>query len=305
MRIILFLAMIAMAGCTSRDKEGTSGRSESGTAIPVVYVSNYPLKYFTERIAGPLAEVRFPASSSPDPAYWHPSPEEISAMQFADLIVLNGASYERWLPSVSLPPSRMIETAKGFEDRWISLEEEVTHSHGQEGAHEHGGTSFTTWLDLTLAAEQAEAIRDAFVSRWPEHTSLFEDNALKLKADLMKLDSELTGIVGQSPRTPVIFSHPVYQYFQRRYGVNGMSAHWEPGEMPDESMWNDLTKMESQHRAKWMIWEGAPSPEIVDKLSAIGIRSVVFDPCSNEPDEWDFLGVMRKNIDAIKQVYGK
>ncbi|NIV56794.1 MAG: zinc ABC transporter substrate-binding protein, partial [Actinobacteria bacterium] len=57
-------------------------------------MSNEPLAWVVRRLAAPLVEVRFRAADVPDPAYWKPSAEDVLAMQQADLIVLNGASYE-------------------------------------------------------------------------------------------------------------------------------------------------------------------------------------------------------------------
>ena len=59
-------------------------------------------------------------------------------------------------------------TTNGLEERLIPLQKEATHSHGLEGEHEHSGTAFTTWLDPTLAAEQASAIKEALAARWPQ-----------------------------------------------------------------------------------------------------------------------------------------
>lgn len=35
----------------------------------------------------------------------------------------------------------------------ITLDETITHSHGQGGAHAHESIAFTTWTDFTLAAK--------------------------------------------------------------------------------------------------------------------------------------------------------
>jgi zinc transport system substrate-binding protein len=48
-----------------------------------------------------------------------------------------------------------------------------------------------------------------------------------------------------------------------------------------------------------MIWEGKPNPETVLKLKVLGVNSLVFDPCGNEPKKEDFLTVMRKNIENL------
>lgn len=110
---------------------------------------------------------------------------------------------------------------------------------------------------------------------------------------------------GKSPKQKVIFSHSVYQYLERRYGIAGMSVHWEPEEVPDEEMWDEFKHILDHHPAKWMIWEGEPDTGTVAKLEKIGIKSVVFNPCGKEPEMGDFLTVMKDNIKALQKIYGK
>ena len=90
-----------------------------------VYVVNYPLKYFAERIGANHVKVEFPAPPDVDPAYWNPELADISAFQKADLILLNGAGYAKWVAKVSLPRSKMLNTSKKFKDRYITSEEQL------------------------------------------------------------------------------------------------------------------------------------------------------------------------------------
>ena len=170
---------ILLAGCSKENGSETSSQPQ-GSGRPLVCASNYPLKYFAERISTPLVDVRLPVPSGEDPAFWKPQTEDVQALQQADLVVLNGASYESWLKNVSLPSSRLVVSSDGFKERFISQEGARTHSHGLDGEHEHSTTAFTTWLDLALAVEQARAIKDAFSARWPEHKGQFEAQFDKL-----------------------------------------------------------------------------------------------------------------------------
>ena len=77
-----------------------------------IYVVNYPLKYFAERIGGDHVRVEFPAPADVDPAYWNPDLAVISAFQKADLILLNGAGYAKWIAKVSLPRSKIVDKLK-------------------------------------------------------------------------------------------------------------------------------------------------------------------------------------------------
>ncbi len=132
-------------------------------ATPLVYTVNYPLAYMAERIGGDLVRVQFPAPRDVDPAFWSPGPETVTAYQTADLILLNGAGYASWTDRVSLPGSRLVATSASVADRYVVEEDAVTHSHGPAGEHAHGAIAFTTWLDPTIAVEQARAVRDARV----------------------------------------------------------------------------------------------------------------------------------------------
>jgi len=295
----LLAVVISLVACSDKKEEV----KETETTTPIVCVSNYPLKYFVERIAFPVVEVRFPVPAEDDPAYWKPKPEDVTLLQKADLIILNGASYEPWLENVSLSQAKLVDTSADFRDRLIPLKEVTTHSHGMEGEHEHSGTAFTTWLDLKLAISQAGRAKDALAARYPQHKDRMASQFAELSQGLSALDAEIKNIVAGNPKLPVLFSHPVYQYFEAAYGVNGRSVHWEPGEMPDDAMMRELTGLLKQHPAEWMIWEGHPEPEIVKKLKDLGLESAVFAPCGNTPEEGDFLSVMQQNVKELKRVF--
>ena len=268
-----------------------------------VYVVNYPLKYFAERIGGDHVKVEFPVPEDVDPAYWNPNLADISAFQKADLIVLNGAGYAKWVNKVSLPRSKIVDTSKKFKDRYIFTKDVVTHSHGAEEKHAHEALAFTTWLDFTLAARQAEAIAAAMGRKRPDLRDTFQSNFEALAKDLTALDQEIQLIVSKKPSTPLIVSHPVYDYFARRYGLNIVSVHWEPDEFPDDHEWMDLQKILKEHPANWMIWEGQPVQTSVNELKGLEVDSLVFDPCGSVPDQGDFMTVMRGNIENLRKAF--
>ena len=297
---LMMLSLLMLIGCAEKEDEGAASSSSDQT--PVVSVSNYPLQYFTERLASWI-DVRFPANVAGDPAYWKPSAQDISAMQKADLIVLNGASYETWLANVSLSQAKLVDTAAGLTDQLIPLNGHTTHSHGLEGEHEHSGTAFTLWLDLKLAQAQVQALNNTFASKWPNRSAEIKQSTIDLIRDLELLDGQLKAIVSVAADRPVLFSHPVYQYLQKRYDMNGKSVHWEPDALPDEALWKELMELLKNHPAKWMIWEGTPLPAITERLSEMDIMSVVFDPCAGKPEQGDFMSVMKQNVAELQKVY--
>jgi zinc transport system substrate-binding protein len=275
----------------------------SGQNRLTVYVVNYPLQYFAQRIAGEHAEVTFPTTGDEDPALWQPTIEIIAGYQQADLILLNGANYAKWVDRVSLPQRKLVDTSASFRDHYIHVKAGTTHSHGPGGDHSHTGTAFTTWLDFNQAAEQARAIADAMTRKQPALEEVFVRNFTALEADLLALDKLIQSIVATRPDLPLMASHPVYQYFQRRYGLNLQSVMWEPGEVPGEAQWTGLERILKEHPARWMIWESEPHPQSVKRLRGMGVESIVFNPAANRPEAGDFLSVMRQNVTHLQRVF--
>jgi len=268
-----------------------------------LFVVNYPLKYFAERIGAEHVRVMFPAPANIDPAYWTPDLKTIAAYQQADLILLNGASYAKWVDKASLPRSKLINTSKKFKNQYIRSEVAVTHSHGPQGEHAHDDVAFTTWLDFRMAVLQAEAVADALIRKKPDNRKFFEENLGALKGDLLALDSALRKIVRKSPSLPLLASHPVYDYFSRGYGLNLKSVHWEPDEVPSTEQWVELQKILNEHPSKWMIWEGEPLTHTLEGLKNLGLSCLVFDPCGNMPEHGDFISIMKKNIENMRLAF--
>jgi zinc transport system substrate-binding protein len=219
-------------------------------------------------------------------------------LQGADLVVLNGAGLESWRSRVSLRESRVVETGESIRSRWIETDG-PTHSHGMSGSHSHAGTASRTWLDPTLAIEQARMILKSLSQARPELAADFERNFKALEKDLLDLDARYESAVGGRGERPVLFSHPVYDYLIRRYGLNARSLDWEPGEMPYEEQWDALASTRGEFPADAILWEATPIEPISRRLAGMGIESFTFEPCGNvRPSEW--LDAMRRNADALR-----
>ena len=114
----------------------------------------------------------------------------------------------------------MVNTSAGFKSQYTEAGEILTHSHGAVGKHAHEAFAFTTWIDLSLAAEQTKAIAKALSRKIPALRDTFQRNYGELEKELLKLDRNLKALVSKNPSRALVVSHPVYDYFARRYGLN-------------------------------------------------------------------------------------
>lgn len=294
----LFLPLLLLAACKpAPEASQTSTSTKSGK--PQVYVANYPLKYFAERIGGDAIEVKFPAPGDEDPVFWQPDDAAVAGFQNADLILMNGATYSKWAEKVTLPQSKLVDTSVAFKAQFIEIKADATHSHGPGGEHSHSGTAFTTWIDFQHAIQQAEAVSKALTKFAP----YAEKNFAALKGELEALDARLLAVGKRLANAPLVASHPVYHYFARRYALNVRPVLWEPETVPDDKAMEELKGILTMHPAKWMIWEGDPAKDSVAKLEAIGVKSVTFDPCGNVPGGGDFMAVMKANVEAFEKAF--
>ncbi len=296
----LFVCALAWAAvaCSGDPSEPQASRVEQESAL-VVFATSYPLAYFAERIGGDAVKVVFLVPPSVDPAHWSPDAETIARAQAADLLLRHGSGDPAWLELASLHRDRIVDTTAGLRDRLLP-QQTALHQHGPEGEHSHGSWAGTTWLDPGFAAAQAEALAEALVQRRPAREDALRANLAVLVSELETLDEELERAAEALGDTPILYSHPVYTYLQKRYGLNGRSLAWEPDEVPNENQWRALRELLEQHPARAMLWEAEPLPETTGRLAALGIESRIYAPSANRPQDGDWLGVMNANRESLQ-----
>ncbi|MCK4342385.1 MAG: zinc ABC transporter substrate-binding protein [Phycisphaerae bacterium] len=304
--VALSAGLILTTGCESK----TEKRDQAQPKTTAVYTTFYPTTYFAERIAGDQVKIVNPCPADADPAMWMPSDKQLEEYQSAALIVINGASFEKWVDKANLPPSRIIDTTKPFKDEFITFKKSVTHSHGPEGEHTHQGIDGHTWLDPVNCMRQAEVIRDALNKQFPEHRAAFEKSFAELTQDLTRLAARHTALGETLGDTFLLCSHPAYNYVGRRYNWRLENFHLDPEEMPADEMWNEikafLDGQPPEQRARLMLWEAEPTTEIAKRMKdELGLGSVVFSPCEAlDADALakgeNFFTVMNANIDRLE-----
>ncbi|WKD60730.1 High-affinity zinc uptake system binding-protein ZnuA precursor [Corynebacterium ciconiae DSM 44920] len=104
-KILLLLSLlVALAGCAVSPSASVGGGDESSSGpsgdTPLIYASFYPIYSLVSDIAGDYAEVRSFLPEGQDPHLWEPTPKNIKALSEADLLVVNGANMEPWLPHI-------------------------------------------------------------------------------------------------------------------------------------------------------------------------------------------------------------
>jgi zinc transport system substrate-binding protein len=290
------------------DAQETAGTPATGAMTErglQVYTTFYPTEYFATRIGGDRVEVVCPCPADADPASWMPPADVVAQYQKADLIVVNGAGFEKWVGAVTLPVARVVDTARPFADEFITLEGAVTHSHGEGGTHSHAGLDGHTWLDPRLARRQAGEILAGLAKADPEHEGDYQEGFRGLADDLAALDQRLSEL--PTPEWTILTAHPAYNYLARRYGWEVKYFFFDPEEMPSAENLEEVRDYVDKHGSRVMIWEGTPSEEVATAFAALGLTNVVFSPgealgAEDRAAGADYLSVMNGNVDRLAAV---
>ena len=265
---------------------------------PTVVTVNYALSYFAERLGGSEIDVIFPVPDGVDPSFWRPSISDISTIQGADLIFLNGAGFASWTSKVSLPRSRLVDTSRGFEDRFIATET-VTHSHGADGEHSHTGAASFTWLDQEQAILQARAISDALARRGLVEPDRIKARLAALTDDLVSIDAAADRLRPLAEGKVLVATHPRYQYLARAYGLDIRSLEWEAGAAPDAGQLAELEKLVDETGAEVLLWEAQPPEPARAAIRDLGLIDVVFPTLATAPEGSEYTQRLRLALDEL------
>ncbi|KQI70782.1 hypothetical protein AN191_16240 [Loktanella sp. 5RATIMAR09] len=265
---------------------------------PRVVAVNYALQYFAERLVGDTAEVIFPVPQDVDPSFWRPSIADISTIQSADLILLNGAGFATWVDRVSLPRAKVANTTAAIEDRFIRTES-ITHSHGDGDEHSHEGLASYTWLDPMLAIAQAEAIASAITARGIAPEDEVANRLAALRTDLEGLDTQATRAFAGMQDIAMIATHPRYQYLARRYDLSLTSLEWEAGAMPTDAERAELVALVAQTGAQVLIWEAEPPADAFAIAANLGLANIVFPTLAHGVEEGDYMQAVAAALTAM------
>lgn len=172
-----------------------------------VIASFFPLYDFAKNVGGDRAEVSVMVPAGIEPHDWEPTPRDIADAENADMIVYNGAGFERWVSAIN---------AKFAVDTSIGIQ---LMQGAEEGVHEESGLDPHIWLDPVLAKQQVEAIRDGFVQIDPVNSGYYHQNAQRYIAELDSLDSFIRSNLSNCELRDFIAFHNAFSYFANRYNL--------------------------------------------------------------------------------------
>lgn len=283
--------LVVLAGCAG-------GEAPSATGPLDVRTTSFPVHWATTRILGDLGTATLVLPAGEDPVRWTPPGEVVATMASADLIVANGAGYEGWMATASLPTSRVVHTADQLD---LIRQESQTHSHGPRGTHSHAGLDPHTFGDPTLFGEQVRSIGAGIVRVRPEAETAVTERVEALVAQLDAVQARYASALAGKPTA--LSSHPAYAYLARRHGFEVHAFDFDPAVPPDEAQLASFAEAAAEGALLW--WEEVPSKAVTSAFPD-GVRHVFVDPLEQPPSDrpYDYLRQAASNATVLGALYG-
>jgi zinc transport system substrate-binding protein len=219
---LIFIAMLACA-------------FPACAAMPSVFVSVEPQRFFVERIGGSGMKVEALVGPGQSPATLDPSPKTIARLSSADLYFRTGLPFEEVLLNrfkEGHPGLKIVDVRRGLE--LVKLE---GHGHKDEDKGQGGGELDPhIWLSPRLSMTQARVISEALCEADPARAALYRRNLEALITDLERVDAELAALLAPYKGREFLVFHPSFGYFARAYGLKQVAVEHEGKEPGARSM---------------------------------------------------------------------
>ena len=204
----LLLVGFAFTAC-SRDQ------SESGE--PFVLATTTLVGDVAAKISGDLIEVRVLLPADSDPHSFQPSPQDLVAIEQAQLVLVNGFGLEEFLGG-------MIEDTASV-DKIVEVSQGVTPIYFEEDIDEHGVDPHV-WMAPLNVMVWAENIAEALSRLDPSHAAEFQENARAYQQELEALHAwgeNQFKLVPEEQRL-LVADHETFNYLAHAYGLEVVGA---------------------------------------------------------------------------------
>lgn len=248
------------------------------------------------------ADVQMIVPLGGDPHMFEPTPNAAKMVNEADLILMNGLTFEGWMTELvenSGTKAEVVQVTKGLKP--------ITSEVYTNAADPHA------WMDAANAILYAENITNAAKKLIPSESAYFDENFNKYKAELEALDKYIIERINTIPEKQrvLITSHDAFQYYGNKYGIRLESSM---GTSTDADVQTSdmiaLQKVITETGVPAIFVESTINPKLIEQLAkdnGIVIGGELFaDSLGDEESGADtYVKMMKKNTDVIVEALSR
>lgn len=301
---ILYGSLLLAVGCTSASGGDNPAVKVPGETLAIV-ATTQQIADAARNIGGDDASVYGMMGPGVDPHLYKPQPNDIRALEDADLVLYNGLELE----------GRLGDTLSKLEERGIpviAVAEMLETGDLREAAEFKGPYDPHVWFDAGLWAKAVDQIGEAMIQADASHATAYLERKDAFLAEINALDQEAEEAIMTIPegRRVLITAHDAFGYFGDRYGmviraIQGTSTATEAGlkEM------TDLADFIAENNIPAIFIESSVPPETIEALqkavedrgAKVEIGGELFSDAMGDEGtpEGTYLGMFRHNLQTI------
>lgn len=285
---VLYLLFIPLLLCSA--KKGSLEK-------PIVLVTIAPYAYFVERIAQETVQTEILIPPGVNLHIYEPTPKQVEASIKAAVWLRIDEPFEKKMV-ITLKEKNPKQIVVNLQDNIDLLSDDAKElgSCQGHGDHHHGEEDLHTWLSPKRALQQAEAIFQTLVARFPEHKALYQKNFHTLSSDLQNLNQELKNRLLPFKNNAILVSHPALGYFCHDYQLIQLSVECEGKEPRPKDIEQLIHRAKSYSVRSVFLQQGYDNrgAQIIGEKLQLPIYQI--DPYAKE-----YIKTMRQITDYIVQ----
>ena len=273
------------------------------------------MEELTKAVVKDLADVSLIIPEGIEPHEAEPTPQNLSFLTNADVLVYNGFGMEFYLEKVLKAVNNknlvLVEASKGVKPIMIEShdtdedhhESEVENEDHHHEGHRHGNIDPHAWLSLQSARIMVKNIESNLSKLDKKNAKEYRKNAnLYIKA-LDKLYSDYAKKFKSLKNKTLVTSHAAFAYLCRDFGLtqNSITDVFAEGE-PNAKQLVELVEYCKKHSVKTIFSEEIANQALAQTLSSeVGGKVVKIYTIETKEDDLSYLKRMEENLKRIAE----
>ncbi|MEA3418199.1 MAG: metal ABC transporter substrate-binding protein [Campylobacterota bacterium] len=305
--IVLFVLFAVLVYQKSSD---ISPAKQEHTVVTTIY----PIYFMTKEIAGEHVNVKRLIKPGSEIHSFSPTPANMVELDKADLLITLGKELEPWTGKLSAATHvEILSLGEGLDlvrNSEQSPEHHAEHKSEEGSGHQQhrAGIDPHVWLDIDNNRKIVGMISRRLSVLYPEYSTQFEENALKMQAKSKTVQKAYEQGLKQCAKHTILVAHDAFGYMERAYGFEAESIMGVfANSRPDAAKIAELTKMIKEKKLRYLFFDPMVSSKSASQLAHD--MNLTLEPLytlgnislENEKKDENFLMLLYFNLKQLRK----
>ncbi len=297
--------MLGISACGSADVKSDNGKINIVATI-------FPEYDFARAVAGDNANIKMLVSPATKIHSFEPSPQDIAAVQNADLFIYIGGEGDAWVEKIlsavdtsKMKVLKMMDTVSVVEEEIVDGMEAEEESDSDEIEYDEH-----IWTSPKNAMAMVNAICGAISEIDKENADIYEKNAAAYNAEIQAVDDEIKQVVDAASKKMLVFGDRFpFRYFADEFGLSYYAAFPGCSGETDASAATvaKLVKRIEENSLPAVFYVELGNHAMADSIAnQTGTKALMLHSCHNvSKEDFDngvtYVDLMKNNVETLKE----